>query len=206
MFYICSMNAADDSQGLFELGQCACRLGMAFGAEAERAETHERRMEFFHLFDRCFFSMRVATALRLRLRREPLASTMDRREDAAERAEPLETERAERAERETPERYDERDRERDTEREAASLPLLLRTLGAVVADASNLPGPPPAALPALRGLLARATPGPVRTAPATPIRSRLAGSAMAQPFAPPLTRPAPLGIPLVRRSTGPPRR
>lgn len=30
---------------LAEMAQCAYRLGVAFGAEAERAETHERRME-----------------------------------------------------------------------------------------------------------------------------------------------------------------
>lgn len=56
------------SEMLFDMGQCAYRLGKTFAAEAERAETHERRMEFFHLFDRCSFAVRMSIALELRLR------------------------------------------------------------------------------------------------------------------------------------------
>ena len=193
------------SQMLSELAQCAHRLGMAFGGEAERAESHERRMDYFHLFDRCFFAVRVATALQLRLRRAPAEG---RAEAEAERAETLDRE----TDRDPPDREAaEADRERD--REPASLPVFLRTLNDVSASASALPGPAPAELPTLRELLARVT---ADTAPAarprptaSDLRARLAGSATAQaltlPPRPGPSRPALPGLPL-RRATGPPRR
>lgn len=197
------MTSADpNSHMLSEMRQCAYRLGLAFGAEAERAETHERRMEFFQLFDRCFFAVRVAAALELRLRRAPAV-----REEAAEReeerAEPPEQDRAER---ERPDYEDEREREA----EPASLPVFLRTLNDVVADASALPMPAPAALPTLRELLARVTSEPAPAAqPRTTggaLRSRLAGSATvhALTLSPTPARSAlRVGLP-ARRATGPP--
>ena len=126
------MNAADLSQ-LADLRECAYRLGMAFGAEAERAETDDRRMAFFHLFDRSFFAVRVSIALELRLRREA-GRPMTERE--AERPDPREDEPAERELAERVERYDERDRDREAER--ADLPILLRTLEGVVADVRQI--------------------------------------------------------------------
>jgi len=200
------MLAADPrSLRLSEMSQCAYRLGLAFGAEAERAETPEQRLEYFHLFDRCFFAVRVATALELRLWRAPAARAQDAE---TERAEPLERDGAERADREA-----EGDREREREVEPASLPVLMRTLNGVAADASALPGPELAALPTLRELLARVISEP--TPAAEPrnaggaLRSRLAGSATAQTLTlPQPARPGPLRPTLragpVRRATGPP--
>jgi len=184
---------------LSEMSQCAYRLGMAFGAEAERAQDTERRLEYFWLFDRCFFAVRVATALELRLARMPAASrdeALTDREDA-----------------ERPERDDsgldraEGDRDREREVEPASLPLLLRTLEGVAADAAALQGPEPAALPTLRELLAHATStGAARSTLAANPKARLAGSGAAtalQLAPPPLRARAAL---LVRRATGPPTR
>jgi len=188
---------------LSDLRQCAYRLGLAFGHEAERAETHERRMELFRAFDRCFFAVRVTTSLELRLRRAPAALPAEP-EREAERTEALERDPPERA---GGERYDERDR--DVEREPASLPILLRTLEGVVADARALSGPPPAELPTLRELLAQVTSGPIaEPRPAgSALRARLAGSATTQALVlPPPTRPGLHGAPPLRRSTGPPRR
>jgi hypothetical protein len=204
------MTATDPSQMLSEMREFAYRLALAFGGEAERAETHERRLEFFQLFDRCFFSVRVATALELRLRRAAPPGA-----ERAEREEPVERVETERLEIERAERYDERDREREVEREVEepSLPVFLRTLGGIAADASALPGPEPAALPTLRELLARVTsePAPMATPVAVArntggaLRSRLAGSATALTLAAP-ARPRPGGGLPVRRATGPPRR
>ena len=185
---------------LSEMSACAYRLGMAFGREAERAVDWKRQLEFFRLFDRCFFSLRVAIALKFRL-------------GSAARA----AERAagdERSERERPESLrdsPDRDRERDREVEPASLPVLIGALEGIAADAAALPGPEPADLPTLRELIARAksTPAPVQ-APRVPptaasLRTRLAGSATAAVMtAPAPPRPAP-GL-AVRRATGPPRR
>lgn len=203
------MTAADPSQMLSEMRESAYRLALTFGGEAERAETHERRVEFFQLFDRCFFAVRVATALELRLRRAPAApSVAQHAERDVERAE-TERPEIERAEIERAERYDERDRERELEREveAPSLPLFLRTLDGIAADASALPGPEPAALPTLRELLAQVTSKPAPVAETRnaggALRSRLAGSATVLTLAPP-ARPKPAGG--FRRSTGPPRR
>jgi hypothetical protein len=217
---------------LADMGACAYRLGMAFGTEAERARTAADRLQYFQLFDRCFFAVRVGVALELRLKREAGrgAAGVDR-EHLADRAErdPPEDERAEPLERERPEtleyaerlEYTERDREREAE--GASLPLLLRTLEGVAADAAALPGPPPAALPTLQDLLARfssdavAPPGPVSgsvlgSGGGHALRARLTGSAAAlaaSPAAgqtltlsPPAPPPAP---PNVRDATGPPR-
>ena len=208
------MTAADPrSQQLAQLTECAYRLGLAFGAEAERAGEHARQMEYFQLFDRCFFSVRVAIGLQLRLRREPAALRPE-----------AETEREERAERDPsehdPSEHDpsehgglERDAfeyDRDREREIASLPVLLKTLGGVCADAAALPGPEPAALPTLRELLAEVTADPTPAAAprgAGGLRARLAGSGAAtvMTLAPPLRGGLGVGPPL-RRATGPPRR
>jgi hypothetical protein len=175
------MTAADPRlEMLAEMGACAYRLGMAFGAEAERAETTADKLQ------------------------EPTDNLADR----AER-DPPEDERAEPLELEPRERLDYTDRDRDREAEAASLPLLLRTLEAVAADAATLPGPPPAALPTLQDLLAQfssnagAAPGP---GGAPPLRARLAGSVAGQTltFSPPVP-PMVRGGPRLRGATGPPR-
>jgi len=195
------------SEMLAEMSGCAYRLGVAFAGEAERTEDIGRRLEMFQLFDRCFFAVRVATALQLRLGRgawtAPRAPANDA-EDLRER-ESLEIERPER---DAPGRERlEADRDRDREAERASLPVLLTTLTGVAADAAARPGRPPAALPALQALLALASaePAPVRRpAGAPPLRDRLAGSAAVAVTAPPR---APSALrPPVRRATGPPRR
>jgi hypothetical protein len=198
---------APHSQQLHELQQVATRLGLAFGREAEAAETPAERVALFNLFDRCFFSVRVSIALQLRLRQEARRAE---REDGRTDRDDAETERDEAPERaeasERPERCDERDRDRETER--ASLPLLLDTLDGVVAGAAALTGPAPAELPTLTDLLTRlrgAPPAPVRTPPPrtrAPLRARLTGSTTTI-LAPP---PRPAGLPGLapRRSTGPP--
>lgn len=189
---------------LDELAQVAFRLGKAFGQEAEQAGTLERKVEFFHLFDRSFAAFRLGIALQLRLRREAAspAERADERED--ERPEALERDRPECAER--PDRYDERDRERDRER--ASLPLLLRTLQGVADAAAALPGPEPADLQTLRELLAQVKAQPAaapQRAPAPALRARLSGStATVTPPRPNLPRPSLHDAAPVRRATGPP--
>jgi hypothetical protein len=205
------------SEMLAEMSACAYRLGLAFGREAERIEEVGRRLEMFQLFDRCFFAVRVATALQLRLRREawaaPAREPANDAEDLRERerpdAEPLDAGRLEPGR----ERL-EADRDRDRETERASLPVLLTTLKGVAVEAAARPGRKPAALPALQELLARASAQPApkstpRSAPrstpgAPPLRDRLTGSAAVAVTAPPR---APSGLrPPVRRATGPPRR
>jgi len=197
------MSAVDPrSDMLFEMGQCAYRLGKGFAEAAERAETHERKLEFFQLFDRCFFAARMSVALELRLR---LEARVEGRAQTLER-ETVEHEAAERDERDPPEieRFTETERERD--REPVSLPVLLATLTRVAADAQALPGPPPAALPTLRELLAKlkAEPAPTARPSAGALRARLAGSAMAPAFAPAPPHPSGRALPR-RRATGPPR-
>ncbi|WP_337186901.1 hypothetical protein [Phenylobacterium sp.] len=169
----------DASTQLLELREYAYRLGLVFGAEAERAETTAQRVAAYEIFNRCFFSVRVAIALDLRLRQEA-------RRVAAPAASEGEAPEQESPEQETPEREppeQERYDERDREVERASFPLLLRTLEGVAADAeARLPGPPPAELPALRELLARVTAasrdGPPHRSPApTARRNHLGGSA-----------------------------
>ncbi|HLZ77114.1 hypothetical protein, partial [Phenylobacterium sp.] len=146
------------------MSECAYRLGLAFGQKAERAEDTAGMLEYFRLFDRCFFSVRVAIALELRLSRAPAMAAgeaLAERDDLDDRADPSEDERPDSDTRLERERLD-ADRERETER--ASLPVLLRTLEDVVADAAALPGPEPAALPTLRELLAHMAPGsPAKT-------------------------------------------
>ena len=194
------------SQQLNDLSDCAYRLGMTFGHEAERVEDHARKLEYVQLFDRCFFSVRVAIGLQLRLRREP-GLRIDERQDLRVRAErdPPDADPAERTESDF-----EYERDREREAEPASLPVLLKTLGGIAADAAALAGPEPAALPTLRELLAQMTSEP----PAAPARSatgglraRLAGSATAAVtiLAPPSPRGL-RGVPPIRRATGPPRR
>ena len=189
---------------LSDMANCAYRLGMAFGAAAEKAQGTDQWLQYFNAFDRCFFSMRVSISLQLRLKRtpaEPREAASDR-EDLIDRPDPPETD----SERE--ERYDERDRDRETER--ASLPILLRTLEGVVADAEQLPGPEPAELPTLRELIAhaKATPSPDAPRTAQSLRSRLTGSGAATPPPSPTRNLASnVGqILAARRATGPPRR
>jgi hypothetical protein len=189
---------------LAEMCACAHRLGMAFGREAEAAQDRAERMALFDLFDRCFFSVRVGVALQLRLRRErglrPTRGPADAyiETPAVEReAERLREppERDEPADR--PERLDERDRDRETER--ASLPILLKTLRGVAAEAAARPGPRPAELPSLTALLERfggeasppanTPPTPPAPRPAASLRERLARSGAAAILAPPATGP-----------------
>lgn len=192
------------------MGQCAYRLGKAFGAEAERAGTTERRLEYFHLFDRCFFAVRMSIALELRLGRAARAEgrlTHEVRPDVER--EVLEREPAEH---DTAEIETYTETEGDREREPVSLPVLLRTLDDVAAAAAALPGREPAALPTLRELLATVKAGPASTArpgQGGALRARLAGSAVAPSVA--LTASTPLaprgrrGALALRRATGPPR-
>jgi hypothetical protein len=152
--------------------------------------------------------VRVATALQLRLDRtpaEPREASTDR-ETLIDRPDPLETERHERDR-----GYDERDRDRETER--ASLPILLRTLEDVVADAEALPGPAPAERLTLRDLIAqaRAAPSPAASDTAQSRRSRLTGSgaALAPPHKPHLASNVGQILAARRapsRATGPPGR
>jgi hypothetical protein len=185
--------APSNTEMLSGLTEYAYRLGKAFGAEAERAQG-QTRIDAFNLYDRCFFSVRVAIGLQLRLRREDRAAGRDH---AIERAEATERE-ADDSREQSDYLAPERDRERDRETEPAGLPVLLKTLNSVVADARTLPGPPPAALPALGDLLARFgdAPAPARRQ-RSDLRARLTGSASA---------PLPAHSPALRQSTGPPRR
>ena len=207
---------------LLALSECAYRLGVAFAGEAERAEEAARKLEYFQLFDRCFFAVRVAAALELRLRRAPAAQAEPqaalaqqdgpRDPDGQREGEGPEDERPDWNEpagrgRDEPDR----DRDRDREAEPASLPVLLRTLDGVATDAAALPGPRPAALPTLRELLAHVRsdePTPAATAKSTAsLRARLTGSGAAQALTLTPPRPSgPGGAPAVRRATGPPRR
>lgn len=199
------MHVAADPRSLTlsELSECAYRLGMGFGRAAEQAEAWERRLECFELFERCFFAVRVSTALQLRLARAP-----DR--EAASEREGLERERAERGD--APERdiAPERDRDRERDVEPATMPVLLRTLEGVAANAAALPGPQPAALPTLRQLLTHMKSAPALAAAPTAgqgLRARLASSgAVATLTLPPAPRPGrKIRLP-IRRATGPPRR
>ena len=193
---------------LSAMSACAHRLGMAFGREAEAAEDTDRKLALFQLFDRCFFSVRVAITLRLRLERSARAARPAGMAvaDPSERN-PSETERPESdpPEYERPERLN-ADRERESE--GAGLPILLKTLHGVAAAAAALPGPQPAELPTLRELLARVTgePAPAATPRTNGLRARLAGSATVAVT----TRPPPaaraLFRPPRRTATGPPRR
>ena len=176
--------------------QCAYRLGMAFGAEAERTQG-KAMLEACERFERCFFSVRMAIGLQLRLR-QPMP---------VQRAAESERERAERDPSDHHTRADpiERERERERETERASAPLLLKTLETVTADAALLPGPVPAALLTLRELLAKFSstpahsPVPTATPPPRPtgdVRTRLAATTSTS-----VLTAAPL-----RRATGPPGR
>ncbi len=181
------------------LTRCAYRLGMAFGAEAERAQG-KAMLDAYERFDRCFFSVRMSIALQLRLRQaQPVRLEATSGGDRAER-EPSERESSDHHLRAEPV-----ERERDRETERASVPLLLNALETVAADAALLPGPAPAALLTLRELLAKLSsapaqsPAPVATPlprPAGDLRTRLAAS----------TSPSVLTAPPLRRATGPPRR
>jgi len=198
------------SEMLFEMGQCAFRLGKAFTAEAEQAQTHAQRLEFFELFDRCGFAVRMSVALELRLRRDARADARALADDRLAERDAPEGERVEREPRETDADL-EMETEREREREPASLPILLKSLDGVVADALALQGPEPAELATLRELLARVTSGAVTGSRAKPLvgglRTRLAASATAPAFAAP-TPPHPSGrrgALALRRATGPPR-
>jgi hypothetical protein len=186
------------SQQLSDMADCAYRLGMAFGAAAESAQGTDVWLPYFNAFDRCFFSVRVATALQLRLAHapaEPREAASDRK-TLIERPNPPETEDHDRD-------RDPDDRDRDRETERASLPILLRTLEGVVADTATLPDPKPAELLTLRELLAHAKAEPRPAAQS--LRARLAGSGAAT--APPPRSPASnvAQVLAARRATGPPR-
>ena len=190
---------------LSALTEAAFGLGMAYRDRHEQAEDPETEARCFEAFDRCFTSVRLGIALKLRLDREARAST---RGPAADRdgSERDELERDEVLETERPERYIERDRDRETER--ASFPLLLKTLNGVVANASALSGPEPAELPSLRDLLATVgvAPAPAAQPRTGALKARLTGSAATAVTAldrPPGARPAILPL---RRATGPPGR
>lgn len=179
--------AAIDDDMLRALAQCAYRMGLRFSAEAEAAEGRAM-LEAYERFDRCFFSVRMGIALRLRLRKaEPV-----RREPEAE----VEIERSEHEPADHRPEPAERDRERETER--ASLPRLLAALQSVADDAATLPGPPPAELVTLDGLLARfaSAPAAALDRPAGALRTRLAATSASSV----------LTAPPVRHATGPPRR
>ena len=176
------------------LTQCAYRLGLAFGAEAERTQG-KAMLEACERFERCFFSVRMAIGLQLRLRR-PMPVL---------RAAESERERAERDPSDHHTRADPIERESERETERASAPLLLKTLETVTADAALLPGPVPAALLTLRELLAKFSstpahsPVPTATPPPRPtgdVRTRLAATTSTS-----VLTAAPL-----RRATGPPGR
>ena len=181
------------------LTQCAYRLGLAFGAEAERTQG-KAMLEACERFDRCFFSVRMGIALQLRLRQaQPIRLEAETGGVPAER-DPLEREPSDHLVRAEPV-----ERERDRETERASVPLLLNALESVAADAALLPGPAPADLLTLRELLAKfssapaSAPAPVATPsprPAGDLRTRLAAS----------TSTSVLTAPPLRRATGPPRR
>ena len=182
--------ALSASERLDALSACAYRLGERFGAEAERAPSGD--LKAFELFERCFFAVRVATALQLRLWQTPGAA----RDSGAARADRPDAALDRSLARD-------RDTDRDREREPASLPLLLRTLGTVAEDAAALPGPAPAELLTLRELLAQLTSAPAK--PTLGLRARLAGSSTAPLVTVPQpTRTSP--ILALHRATGPPRR
>src|SRR4051794_8493997 len=118
------MTAADPRcRQLSEMAECAYRLGMGFGAAPEEAKGTDAWLTYFNAFDRCFFAVRVATALQLRLKRtlaEPREAATDREAliDRPERPDSLDLET------DGPERDrgdEERDRDRETER--AGLPI-----------------------------------------------------------------------------------
>ena len=180
------------------LTQCAYRLGLVFGAEAERAQG-KAMLEACERFDRCFFSVRMGISLQLRLRQAPPLRLAETGGDPTER-DTVEREPCDHHVRAEP---IERERERETER--ASVPLLLNALEMVAAGAASLPGPAPAALLTLRELLAKlssapaSAPAPVATPPPRPagdLRTRLAAS----------TATSVLTAPPLRHATGPPRR
>ena len=204
-----SMNAYDPRCQQFDaMTECAGRLGLAFGAVAERAEDDPaRQMQYFELFERCFFAVRMAISLELRFGRPPVRET---RADA-ESPERPELEHPERERREPTDRSLDmaREREREREREPASFPLLLKTLGTVADDAARLPGPAMADLPSLRELLAKLSSDPAPAKQPTPsgpgLRARLATSVAAPILTiPPPARPNPLLA--LHKATGPPRR
>ncbi len=199
------------SQQLSDLVDCAYRLGMAFGAAVEPGQGADQWLPYFNAFDRCFFGVRVATALQLRLghaRAEPREAASDH-EQLIERSDPPEAEDRDRGDRDY-------DRDRDRETEHASLPILLRTLEGVAADAAALPGPEPAELLTLRELLAhaKAEPCPASVAPRSSqgLRARLTTScaATAPPPMPHPASPRPASnvgqVLAARHATGPPRR
>jgi hypothetical protein len=209
--------ASDDPRVamLAAMREPAFRLGMAFAAEAERAEDIDRKIAFFQLFDRCGFAVRVGIALELRLERMPTARPQPReaasdREDLRDRETLADHDPPDRADRRDPGYAPEYDRERDRERERASFPSLIRALDGVVAAAAALPGPEPADLATLRELLVRMKAGPPASAaskvkPRPSARLAAAGAASARPPAPRLA--SNVGQVLAaRRATGPPRR
>ena len=192
------------SRQLSEMAECAYRLGMAFGSATETAQGTDDWLPYFNAFDRCFFAVRVATALELRLNRalaEPREGATER-ETLIDRPDPPETSDSETDGRDRDGGYGERDRDRETER--ASLPILLRTLEGVAADAETLPGAAPIELVTLRELIAQAKAAPAASSQS--LKSRLTGSGAATAPRPTPHLASNVGqILAARRATGPPR-
>jgi hypothetical protein len=194
------MSAADPRVVMLaELREPAFRLGMAFAAEAERAADVATKVEFVQLFHRCFFSVRVAIGLELRLERTP-AVRPEPREAASDWEDLCDRDPPDRSDRYEPD-YD---RERDRETERASFPILVRALDGVVAGAGKITGPEPAELPTLRDLLAKVKSGPPPASRPT-MKARLTGTGGAPGLAP-ARRPASnvAEVLAARRSRGPP--
>src|SRR5689334_1887644 len=108
------MTAAEPRAAMLcQMAECAYRLGMAFGAEAERATDIDAKLKWCEVFQRCFFAVRVSTALELRLHQAPKAprDAVSDREALMDRADPSDREERE----DDGLRYTERDRDRETE-------------------------------------------------------------------------------------------
>lgn len=197
------------SRMLREMGECAFRLGKRFAACAERAPSAALEIEYFELFERCAFAVRMSVALELRLRREARADARHAR--AAERDAPeIDVRERDPSEHGPADREIYGETEAEREGEPASLPILLKSLESVAAGAAALPGPEPAELPSLRELLAQVKAGAsARPGPEPPagggLRSRLAASATTPVFATPPSPSGRRGALAFRRATGPPR-
>jgi len=202
------MTAPDPrSRQLSEMAECAYRLGMAFGAATEAAQGTGDWLPYFNAFDRCFFAVRVATALQLRLDRAPSAprEAATDREALVDRADPPETSESDTDGHDRDRGCDDRDRDRDRETERASLPILLRTLEGVAADVKTLPCAEPAEVLTLRELIAHAKAAPSPRASEALAPRPQSGPCLASNVGKVLAaRRAPGRAP--NRATGPPRR
>lgn len=194
------------SRMLREVGECAFRLGKRFAARAERAPSAALEIEYFELFERCAFAVRMSVALELRVRREARADARTAERDAHE----LDARERDSSEHRPIDRETRGEADAERESEPASLPILLKSLESVAADAAALPGPEPAELPSLRELLVKVKAGASAKPGAKPpavggLRSRLAASATTPIFATPPSPSGRRGALAFRRATGPPR-